>query len=543
MLTFTWDVRALNGHEKIASYLKDTLPYTTISNVRFDKDPHFAPTYRAGPPESIEFGFTYESTLAWGKGFVRLVRGNAGQWLALTASMIADDLKGHEEVSVDEDWEAQAKNGAWGDLHAAAKAQAETNPTVLIVGAGQNGLQVAARFRNMRIPTLLIDRTARIGDNWRQRYKSLALHTTKEHHQLLYQPFPSTWPCYTPRDKLADWFETYAINQNLVYWTKSTILGRPVYDKVRGVWDVTVQRDNDIVHLAPAHIVMATGVLGGPYIPEFANREVFPGSVLHTTQYSDPTPFSRKRVVVVGAGNTAIDVCQDLVGAGAQEVTMVQRSETCVVSRDNVEKRLRSVWVPGVDVAVGDMINMSTPLGFIKQQNIAHQAEQWEQEKVLHAKLRKGGVKLSLGPDGGGQIIQIWERLGGYWQDKGGADLIESGEIKIKQGVQPVSYSPNGLVFDDGSELAADVIMLSTGYINMQEINKKIFGAEVIEAVGRVHGLDEEGEIYGSYRPTKHPGLWFAGGDFYAARTLSKQLGILIIASKLGLINDTRSNL
>lgn len=131
-LNFTWDVRALNGHEKIASYLKDTLPYTTIANVRFDKDPHLAPTYRAGPPESIEFGFNYESTLAWGKGFVRLVRGHSGQWLALTASMLVDDLKGHEEVSVDEDWEVRAKNGAWGDLQAAAKAQAETNPTVLI---------------------------------------------------------------------------------------------------------------------------------------------------------------------------------------------------------------------------------------------------------------------------------------------------------------------------------------------------------------------------------------------------------------------------
>lgn len=49
-------------------------------------------------------------------------------------------------------------------------------------------------------------------------------------------------------------------------------------------------------------------------------------------------------------------------------------------------------------------------------------------------------------------------RLG---QDKGGADLIESGQIQIKQGVQPVSYSPQGLVFDDGSEFPADVVILA----------------------------------------------------------------------------------
>ena len=46
-------------------------------------------------------------------------------------------------------------------------------------------------------------------------------------------------------------------------------------------------------------------------------------------------------------------------------------------------------------------------------------------------------------------------------QDNGGGELIGSGQIKVKQGVQPVSYSQNGLVFEDGSELPADAIILS----------------------------------------------------------------------------------
>ena len=51
------------------------------------------------------------------------------------------------------------------------------------MGGGQSGLQVAARFKQMGIPTLVTERNARIGDNWRKRYASLALHTPKEHHQ------------------------------------------------------------------------------------------------------------------------------------------------------------------------------------------------------------------------------------------------------------------------------------------------------------------------------------------------------------------------
>lgn len=191
------------------------------------------------------------------------------------------------------------------------------------------------------------------------------------------------------------------------------MVGRPEYDGGRRVWKVTVRRGDKVVQLEPAHIVMASGVLGGPYIPEFANREQFPGTVIHTTQYMDAKPFTGKRVVVIGAGNTAIDVCQDLVNAKAESVTMVQRSATCVVSRSNVGRHMGETWAPGIHVSVGDLKNASTPLGFIKQQMIKRQTEQWAEEKELHAKLSKSGLKLTLGPEGAGQLIMVWERFGG----------------------------------------------------------------------------------------------------------------------------------
>lgn len=131
-LTFTWNNRALNGRAKIASYLNDGLPFTQISNIRVSDDPHLAPTYRVGPHEIVEFGFTYETTLAMGTGFVRLVRADFGQWLALTASMIVSNLKGWEECPVGHDWEAQGNDRTWGEILAEAQTQAETNPRVLI---------------------------------------------------------------------------------------------------------------------------------------------------------------------------------------------------------------------------------------------------------------------------------------------------------------------------------------------------------------------------------------------------------------------------
>ena len=129
-LTFTWDNRSLSGRCRIASYLADTLPFVQISNVHLSKDPAFVPVSRTGSPESVEFGFTYETALAWGRGFVRLVHAS-DDWLALTASTIVSDLKGHEEAPLF-DWEEETGERTWGELQAELRAQAESCPKVLI---------------------------------------------------------------------------------------------------------------------------------------------------------------------------------------------------------------------------------------------------------------------------------------------------------------------------------------------------------------------------------------------------------------------------
>ena len=85
----------------------------------------------------------------------------------------------------------------------------------------------------------------------------------------------------------------------------------------------------------------------------------------------------------------------------------------------------------------------------------------------------------------------------------------------------------------------------STGYLKIREVTKEILGEDVIDKTDEVYGMDDEGEIQGSYRPCGHPGvsgtlrtsqkraishgrndaqLWFATGDFNHSRTLSKAL-------------------
>lgn len=108
-----------------------------------------------------------------------------------------------------------------------------------MVGAGQAGLSIAARLGQLGIDTLVIDRQARTGDNWRRRYHALTLHNEVHVNHLPYMPFPPTWPVFIPKDKLANWFEAYAEAMELNIWCDTALEGGEYAD---GAWDVVLRR-------------------------------------------------------------------------------------------------------------------------------------------------------------------------------------------------------------------------------------------------------------------------------------------------------------
>ncbi|CCM06451.1 uncharacterized protein FIBRA_08715 [Fibroporia radiculosa] len=533
-LVFTWDTRSLEGRDSIAAYLSDTLSAAHLSNFKLDEQPGL----RAEPAldgNAIAAGFTFEMPDRRAHGYVYLLREeDSGEWKALTLFTNLEDIKGYEEIGP-EPGSYGGHTLAWEEVNGSRRARIENDPYVLILGAGQTGLQIAARFRQMDIPTVVLEKNKRVGDQWRQRYPTLSLHTTRNHHTLLYQPYPRNWPLYTPRDKVADWLEQYAQSQDLIVWTSSQILPTPTYDAVRHRWDVVVDKDGTSVRLRPAHIVVATGFLGPPRIPEVPGRNVFKGTVMHASAYMGGRPFVGKRAIVVGAGNTSADICQDLAFRGAQEVTMVQRSSTCVISIGTVKEAMDEHYPDGMPSDVCDLRFNAMPLALQRRMARAREAEMWENEKELHAKLRGSGLKLNMGRDGSGQHFLIFERAGGFWIDVGVADIINSGRVKVKQGIEIERLTENGALFTDGSELEVDLVVLATGYADCRVSLKEVFGDDIVARTPYLWGMDEEGELHGCYRPSGHPGLWYTGGDFAMSRFLSKQLGLQIKASELGL--------
>ncbi|CCM04096.1 uncharacterized protein FIBRA_06255 [Fibroporia radiculosa] len=534
-LVFTWDTRSLDGRDTITAYLRDTLAAVHLSNFKLDERPGLCAEYALNG-SAVAAGFAFEMPDRLGHGYVYLQPDEAtGDWKALSVFMNLEEIKGHEEAGP----EPGVYGGhtlAWEEVNGARRARIESDPHVLIMGGGQTGLQIAARFKQMNIPTIVIEKHKTIGDQWRQRYPTLSLHTTRNHHTFLYQPYPRNWPLFTPRDKVADWLKQYAESQDLVVWTNSQILPTPTYDPQRKRWDVVVNRDGVNVRLRPAHIVIAIGTLGAPRVPQIPGQGSFKGTVMHASSYMGGEPFAGKRAVVIGAGNTSADICQDLAFRGAETVTMLQRSSTCVVSIKSVTQAMFRNYPDGMPSEVCDLRFNAMPLNLQRRMARAQEAQRWEQERELHAKFKGSGLKLNMGKDGTGQHFLVYERIGGYWIDVGLADMVESGRVKIKQGVELSRFEEDRLMFTDGTELLADLVVFATGYTDPRESLRDLFGAELIDRTKPLWDLDEEGEVQGCYRPTGHPGLWYGAGDFTMSRFLSKQLALQIKAIQIGMI-------
>ena len=143
----------------------------------------------------------------------------------------------------------------------------------------QAGLSIAARLTQLGIDTLIVDKNSRVGDNWRNRYHALTLHNQLHVNHLPYVPFPPTWPTYIPKDMLALWFESYAAIMELNFWTDTEVTAG-TYDENSKLWDIALTiKDGRTRHIAPRHVVLATGVSGIANLPEIPTLNAFAGPV------------------------------------------------------------------------------------------------------------------------------------------------------------------------------------------------------------------------------------------------------------------------
>ena len=159
----------------------------------------------------------------------------------------------------------------------------------------------------------MIDKHPRPGDQWRSRYKSLCLHDPVWYDHLPYLKFPDNWPVFSPKDKVADWLESYTKIMEVPYWS-STTATKASYSEEAGEWTVEVEREGKPLTLRPKQLVFATGMSGKANIPDIPGADIFKGDHHHSSAHPGPDAYQGKKAVVIGSNNTRLRHLRGAVG-------------------------------------------------------------------------------------------------------------------------------------------------------------------------------------------------------------------------------------
>jgi putative flavoprotein involved in K+ transport len=541
LVAFTWNLKTVEGTSGVADLVDATAAATDASSFHTTELPDEADGV-------VTAWIAFETGVGRGNGLLRLVQED-GEDRAFTLLTALYELKGFEEPRgthrpMGAEHGANKTRQTWKErLQDEAESLGSTvQPYVLVIGGGQGGIALGSRLRQLGVPSLVIDKHERPGDQWRQRYKSLCLHDPVWYDHLPYLKFPDNWPVFSPKDKIGDWLESYTRVMEVPYWSSTRAVSASWSEEKRE-WTVEVEREGRALTLRPKELVFATGMSGKPRMPDIAGTDVFRGDVHHSSAHPGPDAYRGKKAVVIGSNNSSFDICGAL-WENDVDVTMVQRSSTHIVKSDSLmdiglgDLYSERAVAAGVTTEKADLIFASLPYRILHTFQIPAYEAMAERDADFYRRLEEAGFWHDWGDDGSGLFMKYLRRGSGYYIDVGAADLVANGDITLVHG-QVDHLTEDAVVLEDGTELPADVVVFATGYNSMNGWVADLIDQETADRLGKVWGLGSdttkdpgpwEGEQRNMWKPTQVPHLWMHGGNLHQSRHYSLYLALQLKA-------------
>ncbi|KAL3650878.1 putative indole-3-pyruvate monooxygenase YUCCA4 [Castilleja foliolosa] len=308
----------------------------------------------------------------------------------------------------------------------------------IIVGAGPSGLAVAACLQQTGVPnSLILERSDCIASLWQNKtYDRLKLHLPKQFCQLPFLDFPKNFPKYPSKQQFVSYMESYAKHFSIEPEFRQSVLTAE-FDGPAGFWTV---RTKDSQYFS-RWLIVATGENAEPVIPEIQGIEKFRGPVIHTSVYKSGSVFEKQKVLVVGCGNSGMEVSLDLCRHNASP-HMVVRNSVHILPREMF----------GVSTfSVAMLLLKWLPLGLV------------DKFLLMVANVKLGNTdKLGLRRPKTGPI-ELKNATGKTpVLDVGAFSQIKARKIKVVEGVKEITKT--GAKFVNGQEIEFDSIILATGY-------------------------------------------------------------------------------
>ncbi|MCL7047095.1 hypothetical protein MKW94_017246 [Papaver nudicaule] len=311
----------------------------------------------------------------------------------------------------------------------------------VIVGAGPSGLAVGACLQEKGISSVILERANCIASLWQLKtYDRLRLHLPKKFCELPLMPFPTHFPTYPMKQQFVSYLEDYAAKFNLNPQFNETVVSAE-FDKTVGFWRVKTNGVKEDFEYICRWLIVATGENAEEVVPEIEGSDEFVGPIVHTSLYKSGKVYCGKKVLVVGCGNSGMEVCLDLCNYNAMP-SLVVRDTVHVLPRELLGKSTfgLSMWLlKWLPVRIVDRLLLVLT---------------W---LILGNTSQIGLNRPDLGPLELKGITGKTPVL-----DVGTLAKIRAGDIKVYPSVKRLAR--NSVEFIDGRSEDFDAVIMATGY-------------------------------------------------------------------------------
>ncbi|GIZ45244.1 hypothetical protein CKM354_000842200 [Cercospora kikuchii] len=526
ILSFTDTFRTFHSAEDVLRTLSKLSASKKRSDFRLVVGAKARKVQIPDPPSSwLEFDISFttrdEGLVGNGAGIVSVMRDTDGTWKIWMLRTWLENYEGRghpDNIST-----PNLVPGSNGD-HSVYEAA--------IIGGGHGGLGVAGRLTALNISNILFDNRPQIGDSWGHRYDSAKWHTIREYGNLPFgRTFTETDPNLLPAKRIAaaykDWSIKYGLNIQA-----GTHIQNAKWDTTGEMWFIT---DGNQLWKARNLVLCIGPGAKTPVSPSWASQGAikasnFQGTIIHSVNYHNPKGFEGKRGIVIGTANTAHDVAEDMADL-KMDVTMVQRNPTFILPGE---------WLA---MSHGRNYNLDKPAHVADRQE-ATMPNKIARELVnrnIHFLVKQNSKRFDDLEQAGFRVDRFGDlltnlsvRFGGHYIDVGSCKRIVDGEIKVRQGAIQ-GLTKEGVRFEDGTEIKADLIVLATGFDHdFRKDAAEIVGSEVAGRMDEFSGPDSEGETRAYAKFAGHPHLYYGGGEVRSSRFYSQFIALQIQKESLG---------
>ena len=399
--------------------------------------------------------------------------------------------------------EKQTMSNAESEVSKLTGANSNSKITVGIIGAGIAGLTTAKIMLEHGFNVSVFEKKASLGGVWAvsRTYPGLRANTAKETYGLTDYPYPESTSGYPEAEEVRQHLESYAehfgVRPHIKFNAEITSLSAIEKDRESG-FSMTVcssNNRNETQSYEFPFVVICSGAFSTPNIPNLPGRENFKGLARHSSECTDPALSDAKRVVIIGAGKSALD-CAAWAAREGKASNIVFRKPHWMVPR----------YLPG---------GARSDLRFISRFT----------ELFVYYPTRPQGERFLHGP--GKPIVWLWwtllsnivprvlgipaimvpdEKLPTGFESVGQVDdffdLLNEGRITAKRG-RIVEFNESGVELDDGSVIDTDLIIFGTGWQRDMSFLSEDLREQVFES-GRFH-------LYRRILPPQQQGLAFVG--------------------------------